>query len=144
MERNNKRNVLVFGILFVLILFCIIGVWINFNKKEEVKEDSPGYKSNHNINVIKDQSIGVFKFTNTSLNYKDGNSVLRVNVTNTSNELANLKEFKIHVYGANKEEIVTLTGFVGDKLTSHETKSIESSYAGDLSDASSIEYEIIE
>ncbi len=144
MEKNNNRKIMLFGILGLLIVLCILGFWFVFDKKEEVKEESPGYKSNHNINVIKDQTIGVFKFTNVSLNYKDGNSVLRVNVTNTSDDLTNLKEFKIHVYGLNKEEIVTLIGFVGDKLASNETKSIESSFAGDLSNASSIEYEIVE
>ena len=52
--------------------------------------------------------------------------------------------FKNYNTFLNKEEIVTLIGFVGDKLASNETKSIESSFAGDLSNASSIEYEIVE
>ena len=115
-----------------------------FKNKENKIDDESGYKTNTNENVIKDQQIGNFNFTNTSLNYKDGNSVLRVSVTNTSNQELSLQEFKIHVYDSKHNEIVTLTGFIGDKLLAGETKYIESTYADDLTNAHSIEYEIVE
>ncbi len=143
--KDDKKKMI---IISVLILVMVIGVLVMggllFKKKETKTNEESGYKSNTNENIIKDQKIGDFNFTNTSLNYKDGNSVLRVSVTNTSSHELNLQEFKIHVYDSEHNEIVTLTGFIGDKLLAGETKYIESTYADDLTNAYSIEYEIIE
>ncbi len=143
--KDDKKKMIIIGVLIlVIVIAVIVTVGLLLKNKENKIDGESGYKSNTNENVIKDQQIGDFNFTNTSLNYKDGNSVLRVSVTNTSNQELSLQEFKIHVYDSEHNEIVTLTGFIGDKLQAGETKYIESSYADDLTNAHSIEYEIIE
>lgn len=143
--KDDKKKMIIIGVLILVIVSAVIvTIGLLFKNKENKIDDESGYKTNTNENVIKDQQIGNFNFTNTSLNYKDGNSVLRVSVTNTSNQELSLQEFKIHVYDSKHNEIVTLTGFIGDKLLAGETKYIESTYADDLTNAYSIEYEIIE
>ncbi len=143
--KDDKKKMIIIGVLILVIVSAVIvTIGLLFKNKENKIDDESGYKTNTNENVIKDQQIGNFNFTNTSLNYKDGNSVLRVSVTNTSNQELSLQEFKIHVYDSKHNEIVTLTGFIGDKLLAGETKYIESTYADDLTNAHSIEYEIVE
>ena len=143
--KDDKKKMIIIGVLILVIVSAVIvTIGLLFKNKENKIDDESGYKTNTNENVIKDQQIGNFNFTNTSLNYKDGNSVLRVSVTNTSSQELSLQEFKIHVYDSEHNEMVTLTGFIGDKLLAGETKYIESTYADDLTNAHSIEYEIVE
>lgn len=150
---EKKKNKTIFLIITIILIFSLIVIGfmllkpnkkdpnINTNNRENIEEEL--YKTNNNENVLKDQEVDKFKFTNTSLNYIEGNSVLRVSVTNITNEDVTLQEFKIHVYDKDKNELVTLTGFVGDKILAEETKFIECSYADDLTNAEFIEYEII-
>lgn len=127
---------------FILILTLVLSLGLitgcGCNKKEE-KE----VKINTNQDVIKDQELEVFTFTNTSLVYEDETSILITKVTNTSNETQYLKEFKIHVKDIAGNEIVELTGFVGDNIAGNSSTTISSSYSEDLTKAAKIEYEII-
>lgn len=128
---------------FILILTLVLSLGLitgcGCNKKEEKKE----VKMNTNQDVIKDQELEVFTFTNTSLVYEDETSILITKVTNTSNETQYLKEFKIHVKDIAGNEIVELTGFVGDNIEANSSTTISSSYSEDLTKAAKIEYEII-
>jgi len=99
-------------------------------------------KENKNENVIKDQTIDVFNFTNTSLKYENGTSVLETKVTNNSSETQYLKEFEIIVKNKDNSTIVVLIGYVGDKMDAKDSKIIRSSYGMDLTNAYSIEYKI--
>ena len=111
----------------------------NKNKgKEEEK-----VVSNTNTEVIKDQNLGVFEFKNTSLIYENGQSVLEVEVTNTSAVDQQIVEFNIIVKNENDEHIITLIGFVGDTIKAGESKVITSSCGIDLSNAHSISYELV-
>lgn len=138
---SKNKNIIMIGITLIVIVLVVIGITFLF-KKSNTKQGE-GYKSNTNENVIKEQVVGSFKFTNVSLNYQDGNSVLRVSVTNVGVKEELLNEFKIHIFDKENKEIVALTGFIGDSLASGETKYIESSYADDLTEAERIEYEIL-
>ena len=142
--KENSKKIIIGSMVVVIVLVIMVALIFFLNKKDKRNDEENGYKSNTNANVIKDQKIGDFEFTNTSLDYKDGNSVLRVSVTNTSNRELSLQEFKIHIYDSEHNEVVTLIGYIGNTLASGETKYIESSYADDLTNAESIEYEIIE
>lgn len=130
------------GLISLLSLSLLTGCGCN-NKKEKESEKEE-IKTNTNQEVIKDQVLDVFKFTNTSLVYQNGNSVLETLVTNTSSEKQYLEEFKIHVKDEKGNEIVTLTGFIGDSIDAKASKVITSTYGDDLSKkAASITYEII-
>ena len=87
--------------------------------------------------------MDVFKFEKTSLIYENGNSKLQTTVTNTSSEKQYLAEFLIHVKDEQGNEIVTMTGFVGDSIDANASKIIDSTYGDDLTKATSIEYEVV-
>ncbi len=125
----------------MVVLILILGFLLK--KNDSKLEEQKGYKTNTNANIIKDQTIEDLKFTNTSLQYKEGISTLRVEITNQSNEDRNITELKAHIYDKDKNEIVTLKAFLGEKLKSKESKKIEITYAEDLTDAESLEYEIM-
>ena len=130
------------GILALLSLSLLTGCGDKKEPTDKVNEEEQ-IKTNTNENVIKDQELEVFKFTNTSLVYENGNSVLEIAVTNTSAETQYLEEFKIHVRDKDGNEIVTMTGFIGDQIGAGETKIITSTYGEDLTTAASIDYEIV-
>ena len=119
---------------------CIIGLFTGCGKKAELEEN---IKSNTNENVVKDQKLEVFEFTNTSLIYEEGTSKLETTVTNTSEEIVYLSEFKIHVTDENENEIIELIGFVGEQLQPKESRFITSYSIEDLTNASSISYEVV-
>ena len=114
-------------------------------KEKDKDKDSEKDKvvSNTNTEVIKDQNLGVFEFQNTSLIYENGQSILEVEVTNTSAVDQQIVEFNIIVKDENDEEIITLVGFVGDIIKAGESKVITSSCGKDSSKAKSISYELV-
>lgn len=100
-------------------------------------------KANTNEEVVKDQQLENFTFKNTSLVYEEQTSTLQTEVTNTGSKVEILSEFLIHVKDIDGNEIVTLTGFVGDSLKPGESRIITSSYGDDLTTAASISYEVV-
>lgn len=128
------------AIKILTIGICMIGLFTGCGKKAEPEEN---IKSNTNENVVKDQKLEVFEFTNTSLIYEEGTSKLETTVTNTSEEIVYLSEFKIHVKDENESEIIELVGFVGEQLQPKESRVITSYSVEDLTNASSISYEIV-
>ena len=131
------------GILFVSFLIVLSLTGCGCSKKEEKEKEKEEIKVNTNENVIKDQTLEVFEFKNTSLVYENNNSKLETTVTNTGSETEYLKEFKIHVKDKDGNEIIELTGFIGDNIGAGESRVINSYYSQDLTNAESIEYEII-
>ena len=123
-------------LLLVLTLGCGCSKLEKAIKKEEVKVSTKE-------DVIKDQNIEVFTFTKTSLIYKENTSTFKTKVTNESENTENLKEIKIHIKNEKGEDIVVLPGYVGESINPSETKKITSSVGFDISNAYSIEYEII-
>lgn len=109
------------------------------SKKEEPQED---IKVNTNEGVIKDQTVEVFEFKKTSLIYENGTTTLETTVTNMSNKDEYLEEFIIKVTDAYGNEMITLRGFVGDKIKAGESKIINSYCGEDLSTATNITYTV--
>ena len=110
------------------------------SKKGEPQED---IKINNNEGVIKDQTVEVFELKNTSLIYENGNTILETVVTNTSSKDEYLEEFKIKVTDASGNEMITLTGFVGEVIKAGESTVINSYCGEDLSTATNITYTVI-
>jgi len=135
--KNNLKK------LFTMLLVIGLVTGCGCNKKEDTNKTKDDVKVNTNEEVIKDQELEVFTFTNTSLVYENGTSTLETVVTNTSDQEQYLTEFKIIVKNDAGEEIVTMTGFVGSSIEAHGTETIISSYGDDLSKAASIEYTIV-
>lgn len=96
-----------------------------------------------NDELIKDQQVESFEFTNTSLVYENNASVLETLVTNKSDKTEYLSEFDILVKDKDGNVIVTLTGFIGSSIGAGESRVIASTYSEDLTKAASIEYKIV-
>ena len=112
-------------------------------KKEKEEEQKEEIKVNTNEEVVKDQTVDIFSFTNTSLVFVNGQSELETTVENTSKKDAILKKFLIHVYDNDNKEIVTLTGKFGGTIKAGEKKVVNSYYASDLTKAKKITYELV-
>ena len=108
-------------------------------KKEEPKND---VKSNTEENVIKDQEVDGLKMTNTSLTITNGISTLVTEVSNNTGADYQLEEFTITIKDKDGNVLATLPGYVGETIENGSTKTIDSSIDIDLSNATSVEYEI--
>lgn len=108
-------------------------------KKEEPKND---VKSNTEENVIKDQEVDGLKMTNTSLTITNGISTLVTEVSNNTGVDYQLEEFTITIKDKDGNVLATLPGYVGETIENGSTKTIDSSIDIDLSNATSVEYEI--
>lgn len=120
-------------IFFVLLMSIII---LTGCGKKEVKVETKK-------NQYEKQVVENFEFKNIYLTYEDNVSTLKSTVTNIGTEVEEIKEFKIHVKNELNQDIIVLTGFIGDKIRPGETKEIISNYGSDITNASYIKYEII-
>lgn len=109
------------------------------SKKEEIEKSN----TNTNEGVIGDQTVEVFELKNTSLIYEKGTTKLETTVTNTSKKDEYLKEFEIKVTDKDGNVMITLKGFVGEKIKAGESKVINSYCGEDLSNATNITYTVI-
>lgn len=138
-ERNKEMKKITIGIILTLLLVTGCGK----KSEENPNNQKESIKVNTSENVIKDQKIEVFEFTNTSLIYSEGTTRFETTVTNTSDETAYLSEFRIHVKDKEGKEVEQLVGFVGSELKSKESRIINSYSVKDLTDVDTIEYEVI-
>lgn len=127
------------GFLILSLVSTLIGCG---NEKIEEPTNEEDIKINTEENVIKDQSIETFEMKQTSLVYLNGTTTLETTVTNVSPNTEYLKEFEI-IVSKGGEELITLTGFVGDNILSGESKTIHSYCSEDLSTADEIVYKVI-
>ena len=140
--KKNKIFQMKKYMLIALVGICMTSLVTGCGKSNK-SGSSEQPKANTNENVVKDQTLDVFHFTNTSLIYENGTTTLETTVTNTSDETAYLVEFKIHVKDTEGNDIIELVGFVGDQLKANESRVITSSASQDLMLADSIEYEVV-
>lgn len=133
-------------LLLALVALFAVTVAVGCEKKPTGGTDTPSteVEANTKEEVVGDKTVGVFQFTNTSLIWQNGTTTLESTITNTSDEDATLKEFLIHVKDAEGNEMITMTGFVGDVIKAHETKTMDSYHYENLSSAAKIEYEVVE
>ena len=111
------KKILVISMLAVISISMITGCG---KKKEEEKKQQEQGKVNVNTKeeVVGDKQVEVFKFEKTSLTYR------------------------VH-FIKDEKEIINLPGYVGKTLKPKETKILTTTYGGDITDITRIEYEII-
>ena len=131
----------------LMLLVCITlvtGCGKDKTKNDDKKDDNKtAVEVNNNEEVTKDQNIEGITITNTSLVYEDGISYLKATVTNNTGSDYELNEYKINVKDSDGNIIVTMPGYVGSVLKNGESKTINTMISEDLSNAYSIEYEVI-
>lgn len=131
----------------LMLLVCITlvtGCGKDKTKNDDKKDDNKtAVEVNNNEEVTKDQNIEGITITNTSLVYEDGISYLKATVTNNTGSDYELNEYKINVKDSDGNIIVTMPGYVGSVLKNGESKTINTMISEDLSNAYSIEYEVV-
>ena len=133
----KKSKIIIIGLIVVLI---VIGGYFIVRSVTSNNEDK--IQSNTNENVIKDQEVGGFQFTNTSLTYENGKSKLTIRVKNITDQDIVLQSFDIIVKDKNGKEMTTLLGYIGDTIKAGETRVITSEENMNLMEAESINYVI--
>ncbi len=131
----------------ILVTFCAILLTTGCGKKQKVdkKPEEKGPSINKNENVLKEQTIEEFQFSDISMIYEEGVTKFEATVTNISEQTANLLEFKIHVKDEQGNEMVepVLVGYIGEQLGAGESRVLNTYSVQDLTSAFSVEYEIV-
>ena len=125
----NKKKIAIISVLSILV----IGIAIYFIGKSVATVDST---------ILKDQVVDGLSFTNADLKVEDGVSTLTVNVTNENKEAYSLKYVEIKLTDSS-DNVTTLIGYIGEALSSDETRIITASVDKDISDSNNLEYFIV-
>lgn len=130
---------------YFTILACGLLLVTGCGKKETEKEKKetdkvPETVVNTETEVVKDQTLDEFSFTNTSLVYENGITTLVTEVKNNSAEAKTIESFNITIKDKDGETMEILQGYVGQTLEANETTTISSGSTSDLSKAGSVEY----
>ena len=132
--------------ILVISMIIVISMITGCGKKKEGQIKQEQEQGNVNVNtkeeVIGDKQVEVFKFEKTSLTYDNKVTRLQTRVTNTSEEEQTLIQFRVH-FIKDEKEIINLPGYVGKTLKPKETRILTTTYGGDITDITRIEYEII-
>lgn len=105
-------------------------------KKEDVKEPVKEKQTEK-------AKLENFEFTTNSVNFENNNSVFDIKVKNIANEEKYINEFIIHVKDSNGETIGSLFGNVNENIEPQGERVITCSFGGNLSNYSSLEFEIL-
>lgn len=122
----NKKKITIISVLSLLV----IGMAIYFIGKSVATVDST---------ILKNQVVDGLSFTNADLKVEDGISTLTVNVTNENKEAYSLKYVEIKLTDSS-DNIISLIGYIGETLSSDETRMITASIDKDVSTATKLEY----
>ena len=98
--------------------------------------------SSPSTTILQNKEIEGLKIKNINLEYNEGVSTYTAEITNTNENSYNLKYIEI-VFEDSEGKKDTLIGYIGNILEGKETKEIKSSIDKDITNAVSIEYNII-
>lgn len=126
----------------IIILICAI-ILCGCDKEEDVKKkENNGVNVNTKEDIIKDQTVGDFEFTNTSMIEENGMTTITTSIKNNSSVAKNVPIFTIIVKDRGGSVIEETIGYVGGEIKAGETKQVTTSITSSLADAYSIEYKL--
>lgn len=126
--------------ILLVITACLSLIVGCGNKNKESKE-----KNTNNNTVAENKTVIAesFEFKTNSVNFENNNSVFDINIKNIADESRYIKEFMIHVKDAKGETLANLFGYVNETIEAQGEKVISCSYGGDLSNYSTLEFEVL-
>ena len=125
---KTQKKMIIGGIVVFLLAIVTIGIGVSMANTES------GYLSV--------QTVEGLTFENAKLVYENGISTYTVEVVNDLEEDYNLNNINIIFKDGDGNEIVSLLGYIGNKLAVGETKLIDASIDQEITDITSIEYVI--
>ncbi len=126
MNDNLKMFIIGTFILVVGILLVVIGNSISTSEST----------------ILKNQVVDNLSFENASLEYNNGVSTFKVEVTNDNLDTYNLKYIEINFKDSN-DNINKLIGYIGESIASSETKEIVAKVDKDITNSVSLEYVVV-
>lgn len=128
----------------IIILICAI-ILCGCGKEEDIKKkENNGVNVNTKEDIIKDQKVGEFEFTNTSMIEENGVTTITTSIKNNYSETKKVPIFTIVIKDRSGSVIEEMLGYVGGEIKAGEVKQVTTSITSKLSDAYSIEYKIKE
>lgn len=120
---NNKKKIIILGscILVLIVALLIITILPSLSKTESELVD-----------ITKDTQLDGLYFTDPMLLEENGIYEYNVEVENANKSDYQLNYVKFTLYNEDKEEIVTLIGFAGEKLKPNEKKTISANVDMDI------------
>lgn len=130
---NNKKKIIILGscILVLIVALLIITILPSLSKTESELVD-----------ITKDTQLDGLYFTDPMLLEENGIYEYNVEVENTNKSDYQLNYVKFTLYNEDKEEIVTLIGFAGEKLKPNEKKTISANVDMDIRNAKFVKINI--
>jgi hypothetical protein len=126
LTENSKMFIIGTFILVVGILLVVIGNSISTSEST----------------ILKNQVVDNLSFENASLEYNNGVSTFKVEVTNDNLDTYNLKYIEINFKDSN-DNINKLIGYIGESIASSETKEIVAKVDKDITNSVSLEYVVV-
>lgn len=141
----RKRTVSVIVLLIIAVLLGGCG-----NKKPEETNNNNDLnnqkevekKANTNPGIINDQIIDGITIEQTSLTFEEGTSTLIANVKNNSNNDIVVNGVKAKFKDEDGNVIIMLDGYIGSNIGPGEGKLLTIHVSQDLTNATSVEYEL--
>ena len=125
-DSQNKKRTICISVIVLIVIGCIF----YFTRNTHSTEDD---------GVFKNQVVDNLSFENGDIKVSNGASTITVDVYNDTDSDYILSTIDVVVtLEDNSKE--TLTGYVGDKIKTHEAKVLSVSVDKDLSNIKSIEY----
>jgi len=149
--KTSKKNIVTYVIAILIILTVGGLLLIKNDDKETKKEDDNIIKvdgdelmvANVNPGVINDKEQNGLKFTNTSLISTENSATLTTSVENTTGNDIEVRVFNIIVKDKTDKTITVLQGYVGGVVPVGEKRDIVSHVDINLTEATEIEYQIV-
>jgi hypothetical protein len=130
------KKVLKVGICLFLLIGLVTGC--GCNKKKETTVEEP---ENPNAPIINYQTVNDLKFGAASFYVSDGKTYITTSVVNETKKEITVNEFNILFKDSNDNVLKTLNVKLG-KISAGETREISESVEGELTNTSTIDYEI--
>jgi|GEM_PF-3335135 len=156
MKKNNKGKIILIVVMILVMLLIATAIVIISKSgifKEKVLDGviiypqtinyttKDGVVENNNENVKKGQILGTLEITNVKIIYKDGMSTLTSDILNTK-DISNLK-LKA-VFSDSNSRVLMEKAFEVKDIKADETENISVEVQGNVSNAGSVVYEIVE
>ena len=141
--KNDKFIKAAFAIVVFLVAIIIVLKLTPTKKESKPDADKEEMIEITDPNVIKNQVVDGIDFTETLFVVQNKKTRLLVQVTNNTEEDYTLKEYNIIIKDKDGKVLATLPGYIGELLSSHETKVLNATIDKDLRDVAEIVYEVV-
>lgn len=119
MKSQEKRNLIILGIISIVIIIILVNVRNKSNEKSKQQNEEPyvqvledGTKLNTSSKLNTDRQLDQFQISNIQLTNQNGQTVLLANITNTSQTATEVTPVDIIILDQNGETLTSIIGVI--------------------------------